>query len=173
MNIILIGFKGSGKSTVGALLARLAGKDFLDTDGLLERLFLERDGRSLSCREIYRTLGASFMRELEAEALGSLSGVRNTVIATGGGVVLEAANVNRLARAGLRVFLDVPVSSLKERLAAQADSPLFRNKDIARLHAERYPLYLSAADVRHEVPEGSNADETARALYGLLRDKAR
>ncbi|MDR2826305.1 MAG: shikimate kinase, partial [Deltaproteobacteria bacterium] len=88
MNIVLIGFKSSGKSTIGAILAQLAGMSFIDTDSLVESLFDERASIYLSCRGIYQKFGADYMRALEAEALKTIEDLDNCVVATGGGVVL-------------------------------------------------------------------------------------
>jgi shikimate kinase len=169
MNIILIGFKSSGKSTIGALLARLSGKGFIDTDYLVESLFDERASIYLSCRGIYQKFGAAYMRELETDALKTLSELKNCVVATGGGVVLQEENVPLLQKAGLTVFLDVPLEALQKRLAGSA-SPLFREKSVAQVYAERYPLYAAAAVMHYRIGGDADPQETALSLHGKIAD---
>jgi shikimate kinase len=169
MNIILIGFKSSGKSTVGDLLARLSGKSFIDTDYLVESLFDERASIYLSCRGIYQKFGAAYMRELETDALKALSELDNCVVATGGGIVLQAENVPLLQKAGLTVFLDVPLEVLEKRLAGSA-SPLFREKSVAGVYAERYPLYAAAAAMHYRAGGDADPQEIALSLHNELAD---
>lgn len=179
MNIVLIGFKAAGKSSIGKSLARLEGMRFVDTDDVVERLYRERNGCALTCREIYRTLGAQAMRGLETEALKATGGTgkvgetallneadgkKETVIATGGGVVLAPENLPLLRAAGTVVFLDTPLPVLEARLEKHRHSPLFAEKSVAGVHNERLPLYLAAADVR-VVPEAEDTPEnTARRV---------
>jgi shikimate kinase len=167
MNIVLIGFKSSGKSTIGAILAQLAGMSFIDTDSLVESLFDERASIYLSCRGIYQKFGADYMRTLEAEALKTIEDLDNCVVATGGGVVLQAENVSLLQQAGLTVFLDVPLADLQNRLADNS-SPLFRDKSIAQVYAERYPLYVEAAKIKYPVDAAINPQEQAVSLYSSI-----
>jgi shikimate kinase len=103
------------------------------------------------------------MRELETEALKTLSELNNCVVATGGGVVLLAENVPLLQKAGFTVFLDVPLEVLEKRLAGSA-SPLFREKSVAQVYAERYPLYAAAAVKRYRVEGEAGPQEIALSL---------
>jgi shikimate kinase len=171
MNIVLIGFKSCGKSTVGARLASVAGKGFADVDALVEDLAYRRPGENLSCRDLYSRFGASFLRDRETEALRTLPRLSNTVIATGGGVVLRAENIPLLHAAGLCVFLDVPLPVLEMRLRGQPDSPLFREKDIASVYRERRPLYLAAARLHHSARGDETADALARALFRHIQEE--
>jgi len=82
-NIILIGFMAAGKDTVGRVLARQTGRSFLSTDELIEL----RENRTIS--EIFNDAGEGYFRRLEREILEKIKDVKNTVIATGGGIVLE------------------------------------------------------------------------------------
>ena len=168
MNIVLIGFKACGKSAVGARLAALSGRLFLDLDTLMEDLSCRLQGPRLSCRELYARFGDSFFRDRETEALRALPRLDNTVLATGGGVVLRAENIPLLHAAGLCVFLDVSLPVLEKRLRGQADSPLFRERKIAAVYEERRPLYLAAARVRFGARGDETADALARALMRFL-----
>jgi shikimate kinase len=167
MNIILIGFKSSGKSTTGSILAQLAGKSFIDTDSLVESLFDERASIYLSCRGIYQKFGAAYMRALETDAMKTVAELDNFVVATGGGVVLQEENLPPLRKTGLIVFLDVPLEVLQKRLSGST-SPLFKEKSVAQVYAERYPLYAAAAAIRYTVKEGEGPQEVAQALYNNI-----
>ena len=155
MNVVLIGFKSCGKSTVGQALARLGGQPFVDTDQMLEARFLATEGEACSCREIVTRHGAPTLRRLESEVLASLGDLRDSVIATGGGAVLAPANRALLRAAGLCVFLDTPLAELEQRLR-DVDTPLFAAQSLAATHAERLPLYLETAHIRLE-PEAGEA----------------
>lgn len=152
MHIILIGFKSSGKSTVGKTLAELTGKPFLDTDTEVEKLFFQEKGTALNCREIFSQYGENYMRNLEEKALTHLSSNESSIVSTGGGIILNATNRSLLRKAGNTVFLDVPLEALEERLKEHASSPLFQKKSIATLHSERYPLYKESASIHYQIP---------------------
>ncbi|MDR2076755.1 MAG: shikimate kinase II [Desulfovibrio sp.] len=171
MNILLIGFKSCGKSTLGARLASLGGRVFLDADTLVEDLVCRLQGARLSCREIYARFGASFFRDMETRTLRTLSRLDNAVIATGGGVVLRPENIPLLQAAGLCVFLDLPLPVLARRLQGQADSPLFRERGIAAVYEERRPLYLAAARLCLSARGDETADSLARALVRRIREE--
>jgi shikimate kinase len=164
MNILLLGFKSCGKSSLGARLAAAGGRPFVDVDDLVEELACRLNGARLSCRELYAKFGAAFLRDRETEALRALPRLKNAVIATGGGVVLRPENIPLLHAAGLCVFLDVPLPVLERRLQGQADSPLFRERGIADVYGERRPLYLAAAHISF----ATRGDETAEALARAL-----
>ena len=164
MNIVLIGFKSSGKSTVGAMLAKHAGMTFTDTDSVLETLFFEETGVQRGCRDIYAEKGAEYMRALETKTLGMLAETEETVLATGGGVVLCPENIPLLQKIGIRVFLDVPLAVLETRLAG-SDSPLFARKSMADVYAERYPLYKNAADLLYAVEPEHTPVQLAEKIY--------
>jgi shikimate kinase len=159
-NIVLIGFKAAGKSSAGKALAALLDLPFIDTDAVTERLYQERHGESLSCREIYSHLGEEAMRALEMEALHGAAHGGRSVIATGGGAVLHQNTRQLLKEAGFCVFLDTPLPVLEQRLAPHKDSPLFAHKSVSQVHGERYRLYSSTADVCL-MPE---PDEEAEAI---------
>lgn len=171
-NILLIGFKSAGKSSVGEALAALLGLPFVDTDRVVEALYCERRGDRLNCREIYARLGAEAMRALETEALRTTAMGGPAVIATGGGAVLHQDNRQVIKDAGFCVFLDTPLPVLEERLAGQLDSPLFRHKSVAQAHGERYRLYSQAADLRITPHDGERPEDLARRVASALKEAA-
>ena len=108
-NIVLIGMPGSGKSTVGVILAKMASLDFVDTDILIQRAA----GKSL--QEIVDADGYLVLRRIEEEVLLKLD-CRDHVIATGGSAVYSPAAISHLKKDGVIVFLDVDIETLQSRI---------------------------------------------------------
>ncbi len=156
MIVYLVGMPGSGKSTVGRSLAQRLGVPFVDLDDEIVAVA----GKSVSA--IFAEDGEVRFRELEAEALVRVAGAADpSVVGCGGGVVLEPANRATLRATGLAVFLDVPLSQLKERVVPAADRPLIHEEgDLERLLAAREPLYREFAA---HVVDGSGAPEAVAA----------
>ena len=170
MNIILTGFKSCGKSTVGPLLAKRMNLAFIDTDSILEENFFQRFGLKYTCRQIYEEKGAATMRVLETECLAALAGAKGYVIATGGGILLQPENIALLKKVGLCVFLDVPLELIERRLAGQK-SPLFTQKSVAEVFAERYPLYKDTADIHYAVGLAENPGQISKKIFTTLAGK--
>lgn len=138
-NIVLTGMPSSGKSTVGKLLAERLGLRFTDTDDVV-RTFADAD-----IPEIFATRGEEAFRRLESAAVESLAGEQGLVIATGGGAVLDPANVRALRQNGVLLFLDRDPSLL----VPTADRPLSGCRtELNALYLKRLPLYVKAADCR-------------------------
>jgi shikimate kinase len=108
--LYLIGYRGTGKSTIAQLLAARLGWDWTDADALLE----ERAGRSI--RQIFEENGEATFRQLEADLLCELCGLQHLVLATGGGVVVRPENRERLKRTGMVVWLTGDAATLWQRL---------------------------------------------------------
>jgi shikimate kinase len=144
-NIFLIGLMGAGKTTVGRQLARRLGKRFADTDHEIE----SRTGVSVAV--IFEIEGETGFRAREAQVLDTLTAQHDVVIATGGGVVLDPANRERLAARGFVVYLRAQPRDLylrtrhdKARPLLQAGNPLAKLEELHRL---RDPLYAEVADL--------------------------
>ena len=140
--IALVGLSGSGKSTVGPLLAQLRGWRFVDTD----QLVVAAAGQSIA--EIFRTRGEAAFRDLEAQALEQACQPR-TVVATGGGCIEQPRNRALLTARANVVWLAARPASLVVRLAAATDRPLLGGDLAARLAEQatrRTPLYAELAD---------------------------
>ena len=154
-NIVFIGMPGSGKSTVGALVAKHLGRTFYDTDVLIE----ERAGMRIA--DIFGSRGEAYFRALETQAIGALADTGGLVVATGGGAVLKDENVDLLKRNGVLFFLD----RSPERLIPTDDRPLASSREaILSRYRERLPVYTRAADVtipNDGAPEAA-AEETER-----------
>lgn len=177
--IYLTGFMGSGKSTVGPMVAQRLGARFVDLDDVIA----ERAGRSIPA--IFAAEGEAGFREREAEALEAVSRAEGAaVIATGGGTLTREENLQRALRTGFVVYLRAPARVLAERLcAAAARRPLLQDEDgqplagaalarrIERLLAERRSFYErahAAVDTADATPE-----ETAQAVAERLREEWR
>ena len=144
-NIILSGFMGSGKSTIGRRLAAALHMEFVDMDRYIEKK------TGIKVAEIFEHHGEAYFRALEAEAVRELSGKKRYVIAAGGGTLMQPENVARFHEDGGAVyFLNVPLRALQERLKNDKRRPLLqtpdRNAVIERLVAERTPQYMASAD---------------------------
>jgi len=98
MNVVLVGFRGSGKSTIGKLLSERTGREFIDCDDFIEKR------TNLTIREIFERHGESHFRTLESEAIAELAKLDGKIVATGGGAVLKYQNMQVFKRAGGLVF---------------------------------------------------------------------
>jgi shikimate kinase len=166
-NIFLVGLMAVGKSTVGRLLADALGMKFYDADQVVE----ERAGAPISW--IFDVEGEEGFRDREQHALEELTREHGIVLATGGGAVLRPENRAVLASRGVVVHLDSPLERLLERTRKDRKRPLLRNGDaaeiLARLAAERGPLYQEIADYRF-VTDRQGARTLARDIEQRLRD---
>ncbi|MEG2037854.1 MAG: shikimate kinase, partial [Ruthenibacterium sp.] len=154
-NIILIGLSGSGKSTVGRLLARSLGRTLLDTDTMAE----EQEGQSIAT--IFAQKGESYFRQLESELLREALACENAVIATGGGAILSAENRRLLKKSGQVFFLNRKPAEII-RTAQLQNRPLVAGDEgkLTVLYQEREKLYRATA---HCTIEGKNAADVAEA----------
>ena len=157
-NIVLIGMPGSGKSTVGRMLAQRYGFTYIDTDSEI----VSREGQSI--RSIFENRGETAFRDIESSVIADVSRFQHTVISTGGGAVLRGINVDLLRENGRIYFLD----RAPEHLAATPDRPLSSTReDLERRYAERYVVYCSSSDAvirEPETPEQA-ADMIGREFY--------
>ena len=152
-NIVLTGMPGSGKSTVGRILAQEMGREFVDTDTEIIRLAKK------PIADIFAQRGENGFRELEGQVIQQLSQRTGLVIATGGGAILRAENLRRLRQTGRIYFLDRPL----EDIQPSDDRPLSRDREaLEQRYAERYPRYVAAADTG--IPVRGSADTVAQAI---------
>jgi shikimate kinase len=143
-NIILIGFMGSGKTSVGERLAERLGYQFRDTDRLIEK----KAGDTIN--HIFAVHGEEYFRSLETDLLKELKPtLEHTVLSTGGGLPLREINTDLLKEMGFVVYLKASGQTTLQRLAGDITRPLLRGEDkaqkVERLLAERAPIYEKAA----------------------------
>ena len=163
MNVILIGLPTSGKSTIGVILAKVLGMQFLDTDLLIQQKTAER------LNEIIASEGTEGFLLIEESVCLSIDS-DNTVVATGGSVVFSRAAMEHLKKNGKTVYLQISLDELKKRLLdAKARGVILRDgESIEELFAEREALYRKYADVI--VPEeGLSLEETVHAVRERIR----
>lgn len=160
-NIILIGFMGCGKSTIGKKLANALSYQFMDTDAVIEEIhgktisrMFEEDGE-----EAFRTAETELLKKLASEAEG-------TVIATGGGMPMREENVAYMHEIGTVIFLDAKIETILERLKNDTGRPLAdgddREKRLRPLYETRYPVYRKAADICLDTEE--------KSFYGMIEE---
>ena len=159
----LAGFMGSGKTTVGRLLAAQTGCRFVDLDQRIEEV------AGISIREFFERHGEPPFRELEHETLARVLGESGetgepAIVALGGGTIAQPGNRELLRAAGAAVvWLDCPIEELIRRCATMTNRPLFRDESSLRqLYQQRLPSYQSA-DARVE-SSGEPREVTARIL---------
>ncbi len=165
MNIVLIGYRGSGKSTVGPALAARLGWPFVDTDLIIE----QRAGKTI--REIFEHDGEPAFRDLESRVIAEVSASDRHVICAGGGAVLRPGNVAAMKRAGRVIWLTAPPETLWRRIQ---DDPRSRDtrpnltgmggcEEVRRLLEERIPAYRRAADLELDTA-GQSIEEIIQTI---------
>lgn len=158
-NLVLIGMPGSGKTTLGRLLAARTGRPFVDTDEVIAA----RAGRNIP--EIFQAEGEAGFRDRESAVLRDLGATGGRILATGGGAVLRSENRAALRQNGLLLLLDRPLADL----VPTGDRPLADNIEKLRaLYEARLPVYRAAADARIDV--SGSPEETAEHILQLWRN---
>jgi len=146
INLVLIGFMGSGKSSIGRILATKLGFHLLDTDALV----VEAAGMQIT--DIFKWKGEEGFREYEAKALAYLvdRNAKGAVVATGGGIVTRESNLPLLHRLGFVVQLTASEEVIFERVSRNKARPLLHTPNpretVSELLSRRAPLYAAAAD---------------------------
>lgn len=154
-NIVLTGMPGSGKSTIGLLLAQELSRPFVDTDSLI----VEKAGMEIS--DIFSKYGEEHFRALERKVIAEASKRTGLVIATGGGAVLKSENIKNLSQNGKIFFLDRPL----EQIVPTSDRPLSSDEcALKKRFEERYEIYKATCDER--IPVDGVARHAAKLILG-------
>lgn len=165
-NIVLIGFMGSGKSSVGKELASLLEMDYVDTDELITQ------NAKISINEIFSTSGEAGFRRLERDAIASLRDVKNTVIACGGGAVLVAENVEILKDNGKLVWLQVSPLEVTNRLKADTQRPLLKDmsntETLVEMLGRRLPIYNEISQIKIDTDDKETTEIAKEIIEKLL-----
>jgi shikimate kinase len=166
--IVLMGFMGSGKSEVGRRLAQRLGRACVDTDQLVE----ERAGKKVAA--IFAEDGEVAFRTLEREAVADAAARGSTVLAVGGGAVLDLENVQRLRDAGVLVYLTARPDVVLRRIGNPSTRPLLKDDPhaaVTRLLAERERFYAAAADVTVDTSDRTVDEVVAEIQQALVRSE--
>lgn len=166
-NVFLTGFMGTGKSSVGKILAERLGCQFIDLDALIVA------EAGISIKEIFAAQGESYFRALEADMVRRLVSEKGAVISTGGGVVIDPENRRWMREHGVVVNLTATAHAIRERLAADNERPLLQNDNslekIVSMLAEREPFYRDA-DIRIDTTGKGVEDIVLQILVWLKKE---
>jgi len=169
LNIYLIGMMGSGKTTVGELLAKELEYRFLDTDAIISAV------SEKSINQIFAEDGEDEFRQLESDVLQEVSAYLYTVIATGGGIILRQQNWSHL-RDGMVVWLNVPIDVLVQRLKDDDTRPLLKREELhtklTSLYEQRKSLYQQA-DITIGIEENDNPNDIVQKIMVEIPHKIR
>ncbi|MFN3531838.1 MAG: shikimate kinase [Candidatus Brocadia sp.] len=171
LNIILIGFRGTGKTTIGKIIAQRLGKEFIDADEYLE----QKHGKTI--KDIFAEGGEKLFREIEVQIIAELCLLDNRVIATGGGAILREENVRKLKENGVIIFLDADVDTIYKRIHEDTQTQqrrpsltnLSKHEEIEYLLAYRRPLYDRVADFVINTASLSRND-TANKIIAFIKN---
>ena len=175
MNIVLIGYRGTGKTVVGQRLAKVLDRPFFDADILIE----ENGGMTIA--DMVDTKGWTFFRKLEKEIIRELSERTASVIATGGGAVMDPENVAHLGERGTFVLLTADIDVLAQRIQADQTSARTRpplvegtvREELQTMLTERMPTYKELARLTVDTSDRSIDEVVTRIVrqMGLQTDK--
>ena len=165
--IVLIGFMGAGKSSVGRTLARMTGLSRFDTDEIVAARF------GLTVSEVFETKGEEKFRQAETEALRELVGKCGAIITTGGGILLKPENVELVRQLGTVVHLEADEETLSRRINRRTTRPLLRTENpratLTELLRVRLPLYRAAADIQVDTTLLTH-DEVAKKILNHIEN---
>lgn len=164
-NVVLIGMMGSGKTTVGRLVADRTGREFID----LDQMIVDKAGQEIS--EVFDAMGEDAFRQMETECLREVRAATHAVIATGGGVVTRAENRRILRELGTVFWLDAPADALLDRIGDDESRPMLRGGDPLKrlevLQAERREFYADASNIHLDTTEFTAAELADRISQEL------
>lgn len=167
MRMVLTGFMGAGKTTVGRRLSELTAMPFVDLDERIESRF------GATVREIFEREGEAAFRAAEREELGRALDPDPVIVATGGGTLTFAENLELARGRGLVIWLHPNFATLVRRVGGigKRDRPLFRDEASAfALYRERLPAY-GGADLKVEISAEESVEEVANRVRLLLRER--
>lgn len=171
-NIILIGYMGSGKSTVGRKAAKAVEYSFLDTDALIEQ------EEEMTIAQLFEEKGEAYFREKETETIRQLlTEPKGKIIATGGGLPMREGNAGLLKELGTVIYLKAETDTLLKRLTGDTARPLLQKGDlrekIETMLAIRGPVYEACADVVLQVDNMSFYEIICRIEQLLAKEQMR
>lgn len=148
-NVVLIGFMGCGKTTIGKELAKNINFNFIDTDFMIEKL------EKKSIEKIFDSFGEHYFRKLEKNVCNKVSSFKNCVISTGGGVIKCEESIVNLKKTGITIYLKATADKIYENLKYDTKRPLLKTKDkfktICELLEQRVHLYEKYSDLIFDI----------------------
>lgn len=162
-NVVLTGFMGVGKTTIGMQVASRLHRPFVDTDDLI----VQRQGKAIA--QIFTEEGEPAFRAMERALAQELAQHRGLVIATGGGMLVDPENRSQLGQGGIIVCLDASATVIGERLQGSDGRPLARNWQ--QLYAARQEAY--AAIEHHVSTDGRTVEDIAEEVIALWQNASR
>lgn len=167
INVYLIGMMGTGKTTIGKLLAEKLQYRFLDTDFLIETITKK------NINQIFSEEGEGYFRDIETQILAEVSSYIHTVVATGGGIVLKPENWSYLHH-GMIIYLDTPVRILVQRLTEDQTRPLLQQVDLKEklttLSRQRQSLY-QLADITINIEDNDDPLAIVEKIIQIIPSK--
>ena len=164
MIFYLIGMMGSGKSSVGKILANKLQFSIIDIDKEIEK------DEKLSIKEIFEKKGENYFREIESKYL--LRKKKLTVVSCGGGIILDKKNREFLKTSGYTIYLKSSIPTLEKRLLNKNSRPLLNNENLKEtlinLYSKRKKLYISAADITI-ITDGRSVKEVCELIIEKLK----
>ena len=164
-NIFIIGSMGSGKTSIGKMLAKNNNLSFLDTDHEIIR------DCGYSIPDIFEKFGEEYFRELETKQLKKMYGMKNHVISTGGGIILQKQNIELIKDLGIIIFLDISINSQIDRVKNRKNRPLINDNNLKdnllSLKKTRDPIYKSISNYIIDV-SGKERDQVINEIQKII-----
>lgn len=167
-NIVLTGFMASGKSTIGRCIAKKMNMQFIDTDEYIEAQ------EKMTINDIFSLKGEEYFRELEGKCAAELSKIQDTVIATGGGFVLNGNNIELLRKNGIIVNLKTNPKVIKQRLdGARGTRPLLQNSELEEIltRFEKRKPYYDNCDIQIELNCKSLPEDYTEQIISKINNR--
>ena len=161
-NIILIGMMGSGKTTVGQALAQKISYRFVDTDKIIEEM------QGLTISDIFKLHGESHFREIEVNTIEKLKHLSQTIISTGGGIVLNPLNTIQLKAMGIVIYLRGSIQQLKDNIGERDETrPMLQTYSMETVLKVRASLYEQTAMIVVDI-DGKSVDDIVEEIRGEI-----
>ena len=164
-NIFIVGSMGSGKTSIGKMLAKNNNLSFLDTDHEIIR------SCGYSIPDIFEKFGEEHFRGLETEQLRKINAIENHVISTGGGIILRDDNKKLMQNLGIIIFLDININSQIDRVKNRKNRPLLNNKslkdNLLSLKKIRDPIYKKISNYIIDV-SGKERDQVINEIQKII-----
>ena len=166
-NIYIMGFMGTGKTTVGKALAKKLGKDFIDLDNEIELY------EGMSINEIFEEKGEDYFRQIETKVLKEIAEKKDLIVSTGGGSIVTHGNLEIVKSSGILITLMASPEEILRRVSGNNDRPLLNVgnplETIKKLLFERAPFYIKADYIIETT--NKNIEEVVEEILEILNDR--